>query len=120
MFYRILQFAAELIEVIFRDNFLIQQIDQRIRQIRFTKFHLNTQTLSILTDASIQLPELIRCQTIPVQQINILMIQLVGEIGHFFFGQDALRHALCPLLFLGKLFVVAAQCSEWEKIFARF
>lgn len=43
--------------------------------------------------------------------------QLVGEIGHFFFGQDALRHALCPLLFLGKLFVVAAQCSEWGKDF---
>ena len=76
LFHRILQFATELLQVIFRDNFLMQQIDQRIRQIRFTKFHLNTQTFSILTDASIQLPELIGCQTIPVQQINRLMIQL--------------------------------------------
>ena len=76
LFYRVLQYIAELLQVIFRDNFLMQQIDQRIRQIRFTKFHLNTQTFSILTDASIQLPELIGCQTIPVQQINRLMIQL--------------------------------------------
>ena len=76
LFHRVLQYIAEFLQVIFRDNFLMQQIDQRIRQIRFTKFHLNTQTFSILTDASIQPPELIRCQTIPVQQINILMIQL--------------------------------------------
>lgn len=68
LFHRVLQYIAELLQVIFRDNFLMQQIDQRIRQIRFTKFHLNTQTFSILTDASIQPPELIRCQTIPVQQ----------------------------------------------------
>ena len=54
LFYRVLQYIAELLQVIFRDNFLMQQIDQRIQQIRFTKFHLNTRTFSILTDASIQ------------------------------------------------------------------
>ena len=70
LFHRVLQYIAELLQVIFRDNFLMQQIDQCIRQIRFTKFLLNTQTFSILTDASVQLPD-IGCQTIPVQQINI-------------------------------------------------
>ena len=67
LFYRVLQYIAELLQVIFRDNFLMQQIDQRIRQIRFTKFHLNTQTFSMSATitAPISAPQVLSIQPMP-------------------------------------------------------